>query len=142
MKFSELTQCPHCGCEEFFILETITAEVERRKRFDGKEIDTSNLQGRIIRRDSTGRIYCADCKTYLGYSFTDKLDHRAEKILLEDNRCIKYEKSYNEQINTSNGRVKGCAYCEDKFKCPNAFTHISHRCGAYDNSLMNQSTKK
>ena len=31
-------------------------------------------------------------------------------------------------------RVKGCAYCNNKHTCVNAFTDISPLCGAYDTS--------
>ena len=46
------------------------------------------------------------------------------------------EKSYNECINTPEGRIKGCAYCEEKHVCPDAFTEIADKCGKFDFSLM------
>lgn len=46
-------------------------------------------------------------------------------------------KSYEDCINTPEGRVKGCAYCSDKHICPEAFTGIADKCGAFDKSLMN-----
>ena len=29
---------------------------------------------------------------------------------------------------------KGCVYCADKHTCPDAFTEVSPKCGAYDHS--------
>lgn len=31
---------------------------------------------------------------------------------------------------------KGCAYCEYKHQCPDAFTEVSRHCGEYDHAEM------
>lgn len=37
MKFSELTECPFCGYDEFYTTGYVYGTIRCRSRFDGKE---------------------------------------------------------------------------------------------------------
>ena len=72
MKFSDLTECPFCGNDEFYTKDYIQGPSWYFRRFDGKEADntemydcTNHIQGK--------RAYCAKCNEYLGNIETDVL---------------------------------------------------------------------
>jgi len=40
---SELSECPHCGCEEFFIREKAVGHIRSAYRFDGGDADNTGM---------------------------------------------------------------------------------------------------
>ena len=82
MKFSDLTECPFCGCDEFYTTEYVYGTLYYKERFDGREADNEQLYEGLNTKNYSGRIYCLSCKKYLGNRVTNTLSKKVE-------RCIK-----------------------------------------------------
>ena len=65
-KFEQLSCCPFCGNEEFYVTNWMTGSCEFNMRFDGEEAsDNSQMyDGLII--DKGKRAYCNNCFEYIG----------------------------------------------------------------------------
>ena len=81
MKFTELENCPFCGCEEYFEKSRLTGYVQYFIRFDGEETDNSNMYD-TTRTMPNGKVYCGECERYLGNYITDTLSAAAAKKVL------------------------------------------------------------
>ena len=66
MKFNELTECPYCGCDEFYSTAYLYGTTHYAQRFDGEETDNEDLYGSLHNRPISGRAYCRACEKYLG----------------------------------------------------------------------------
>ena len=81
IKFSDLTECPFCGSAEFFRLNHYQGKSTFYERFDGKEAyDNSQMYDSLSMRQGQ-KVYCADCKEYLGNTKTDTISKKAHKAL-------------------------------------------------------------
>lgn len=58
---SELTECPHCGCEEVYTRQKASGHVTWRQRFDGKECDNGEMYTGLCIYPSIW-VYCACCE--------------------------------------------------------------------------------
>lgn len=83
MNFSKLTECPFCGCDEFYTKEYVYGTMRCRSRFDGKEADNSDLYDGLSLKESSGRIYCDNCNKFLGNRKNNTLSKAAEKALIK-----------------------------------------------------------
>ena len=81
MKFSDLTECPFCGNDEFYTKEYWYGTIHYGERFDGEEANNSEMYDGLNYKKHTGRAYCRFCNTYLGNKETDTLSKQAEKEL-------------------------------------------------------------
>lgn len=83
MKFSDLTECPFCGCDEFYTTQYVYGTIHYRSRFDGTEADNSDLYEGLRNDKRGGRIYCEDCNKFLGNRKNNTLSKAAEKALIK-----------------------------------------------------------
>lgn len=58
---SELTECPHCGSEEFYIIEKPAGHITRRGRFDGGECDNTHMFECLASKPSAW-VHCGQCE--------------------------------------------------------------------------------
>ena len=58
---SELTKCPYCGCEEYYIKQSISGTIEFRCRYDGKEADNREMYDHIYHKLKSKFAYCSSC---------------------------------------------------------------------------------
>ena len=85
MKFSELTECPFCGNDEFYINERVKGITEFYQRFDGEQADNTELYEGLEHTDLEG-AYCSYCKKYLGNQIKDTVGKEAERALKRKDR--------------------------------------------------------
>lgn len=88
MKFSELKECPFCGCEEYYEKQKATGSVHYRSRFDGEEADNEDMYIDVFCK-STGRVYCVKCNKALGNVYSDTLMRQVENQLINRKSCCK-----------------------------------------------------
>lgn len=56
-----ITECPYCGCDEFYYNQHMVGDGYMYCRFDGEEADNGNMH-EPLRYIPTGKFaYCADC---------------------------------------------------------------------------------
>lgn len=73
MKFSELTKCPFCGCDEFYTNDRFVGVSGYNQRFDGGEAyDNSQMYDGLTHIQGS-RAYCNSCFKYLGDVIKDKV---------------------------------------------------------------------
>lgn len=65
MHFSDLTCCPFCGNDEFYIKQQVRGNCDYRERFDGEEADNSNMHDNLV-YSGGNKAYCSRCEKYLG----------------------------------------------------------------------------
>jgi len=58
---SELTECPHCGCEEYYIKQSVFGNIVFRSRYDGKEGDNREMYDHINHKLKSKFAYCSSC---------------------------------------------------------------------------------
>ena len=88
MKFSELKECPFCGCNEFYTNDRYIGSSAFYQRFDGKEAkDNSQMYDGLLHVQGE-KAYCGNCGYYLGNCAKDKLGARAEKALQGFRGCF------------------------------------------------------
>ena len=78
MKFSDLKCCPFCGGEEFYERRRAVGPVTYYFRFDGEEANNSEMYS-CLSYSGSGRVWCAECDSYLGNYETDVVGVRAER---------------------------------------------------------------
>jgi len=81
MKFSDLTECPFCGYDEFYTNAYVYGNTRYAESFDGHEVDNESLYEGLISKPVSGRAYCQNCRRYLGNKIADKVGQKAEIIL-------------------------------------------------------------
>lgn len=82
MKFSELTECQFCGCNEFYVKEYYFGSLEFILTFDGTEGDNSGMYDGLSVKTNK-RTYCRKCNKYLGNYYADIVGREAEQVLKE-----------------------------------------------------------
>lgn len=85
MKFSELTECPFCGHDEYYEIAPIRGHVYYILRFDGEEAYNENMYDGTSVYPS-GRVYCDNCREYIGNYIQDFVGVKAEKALKRKGR--------------------------------------------------------
>ena len=83
MKFSELTECPFCGCDEFYTKYQMRGSCEYQERFDGKESERNCGMHDGLIYTYGKRAYCSDCQKYLGNKEQDTISKEVEAKLAE-----------------------------------------------------------
>lgn len=78
MKFSELTECPWCGSEEFYTHEYARGQIFFTERFDGGEADNTEMYS-LLDFSYGVKAFCEDCGRYLGNRKKDTVGKAAEK---------------------------------------------------------------
>lgn len=58
---SELTECPHCGCEEVYTRQKAAGHVVWHQRFDGGATDNDRMYEHLNIYPSIW-VYCACCE--------------------------------------------------------------------------------
>ena len=48
---SNITECPYCGYDEYYIKQYIKGKLSYYKRFDGKEADNSDMYDYLDAKD-------------------------------------------------------------------------------------------
>lgn len=86
MKFTELSCCPFCGCEEFFEKRWASGPVWYSMRFDGGEGDNSEMYSALTYR-GTGRVYCVECDRYLGNVDTGEVSVKVARMIEKRGLC-------------------------------------------------------
>lgn len=82
MKFSELTECPFCGSDEYYTSTYMFGIVDCRVRFDGEEAENGNMYESLSeRRRKTERAYCVCCEKYLGDIEADTVGREAARAV-------------------------------------------------------------
>ena len=71
INFSDLTQCPFCGCNGFYVRQHAEGTVIYHHSFDGSESDNKDMYNGL---NVTGgkRAYCSQCNKFLGNCETSK----------------------------------------------------------------------
>jgi hypothetical protein len=65
MKTSELTACPHCGCESYYRRVRFSGVGVYRYRFDGERADNTELHSGLGYVEAK-TMYCEECEKPLG----------------------------------------------------------------------------
>lgn len=79
MKFNELTECPFCGCDEFYTKEYVYGTLRYKERFDSKETHNEELYDGLHTKNYNGKAYCLNCDKYLGNRENNTLSKAANK---------------------------------------------------------------
>lgn len=58
---SELTECPHCGCETFYYKSKVSGIVATHVNFDGSEADNTEMHNSLS-YESMKFVYCSQCQ--------------------------------------------------------------------------------
>lgn len=66
MKFSELKECPYCGCDTFYTKAHFSGHVIFYERFDGEAADNTNMYEDLVQATSGNKVYCAACERDIG----------------------------------------------------------------------------
>lgn len=80
MKFSELTECPFCGNDEYFHKIYVKGSTKHYHLFSGEIADNSELYKSIPMIEDK-RCYCSVCEKYLGDIEADTVGREAAKAL-------------------------------------------------------------
>ena len=83
MKFSELEECPICGCAEYYSKEYVYGTIRYIERFDEEEAENGQLYDSLNTKNFSGRCYCSNCDSYLGNKINDTVSKLVEKALKE-----------------------------------------------------------
>jgi hypothetical protein len=83
MKFSELEECPICGCAEYYSKEYVYGTIRYIERFDEEEAENGQLYDSLSTKNFSGRCYCSDCDSCLGNKINDTVSKLVEKALKE-----------------------------------------------------------
>lgn len=83
INFSDLTQCPFCGCNGFYVRQHAEGTIIYHHSFDGSESDNKDMYNGL---NVTGgkRAYCSQCNKFLGNCETNKISLPALKALLKN----------------------------------------------------------
>lgn len=57
----DLKECPYCGGEEFYILQSYSGTCYYRVRFDGEEADNGDMYDSATHNSLRKYAYCCDC---------------------------------------------------------------------------------
>ena len=60
-----MKECPYCGCEEFFVLQSYSGTCECRFRYDGEEAENGDMYEFATHKDKTKYAHCSDCRKRL-----------------------------------------------------------------------------
>lgn len=82
MQFTELTNCPFCGSEEYYTKQYAYGSVTYYERFDGIRAENGAMYEGLNFKYS-GRVYCSHCDKCLGNKDLNELSKAAEKALKE-----------------------------------------------------------
>lgn len=55
-----LTECPHCGCDEFIIEFRVAGKIREHHRFDGQNTFNGDMWNGL-RQTPLKKVTCADC---------------------------------------------------------------------------------
>lgn len=83
MKFSDLTECPFCGADEFYTTEYVYGTIRYKERFDGREAHNEQLYDSLSTKNYSGRTYCVSCNKYLGNREKDTVSKAVERSLMK-----------------------------------------------------------
>lgn len=62
---SKITECPHCGSEEYYVNITFKGRGAYRYRFDGETADNHHLHDCCTYPEKE-TVYCGECQKRLG----------------------------------------------------------------------------
>lgn len=82
MKFTDLKECPFCGCDHYYSKQYARGPIIYYQRFDGEEAYNGDMYDLLTIKYGSGR-YCYDCKKYLGNAVKNTVSKEAEKALLK-----------------------------------------------------------
>lgn len=86
-KLTELTECPFCGCDEYYTKQYVYGTLRYNERFDGKETNNAELYEGLYSKNYSGRAYCSKCDKFLGNRERNTLAKSVE-IKLKLNKSI------------------------------------------------------
>ena len=58
---SNITECPYCGYDEYYIKQYIKGKLSYYKRFDGKEADNSDMYDYLDAKNISKYAWCGWC---------------------------------------------------------------------------------
>lgn len=56
-----INKCPHCGCDTYYIKQSITGTIKYRLRYDGKDADNTEMYENISYTNISKYAWCNDC---------------------------------------------------------------------------------
>lgn len=83
MKFSDLTECPFCGCSEYYTKEYVYGVIRYNEYFDGTEAENELMYDGLNykSRAYNGKAYCRHCDKYLGSVMDNTVSVAVQKAL-------------------------------------------------------------
>lgn len=83
MRFSEISQCPFCGCIKFYTTISVSGFAVVHRSFNSEIVEEDDIAcGMRVKRETSA--YCEECREYLGDIKRDILSNDAEKMFLEN----------------------------------------------------------
>lgn len=83
MKFTDLTECPYCGSNEFYTKARYSGPIVYFERFNGEKADNSGMYDFLTKITSGNNVWCAVCGEYLGNRGKNRVAAAAEKAMLQ-----------------------------------------------------------
>lgn len=82
VKFSDLTECPFCGCDVVYVRQHAEGTIKYHFSLDGSEADNNDIYSTL---NVTGgkNVYCSQCNRFLGNCETKKISIPALKEFLK-----------------------------------------------------------
>lgn len=84
--FSDLKNCPFCGCKMYYEKQTVKGNIEFNSLFNGKDAPNDDLYEGLTYTYS-GRCYCRDCNKYLGNHLSNTVGKEAKRLLKAKKLC-------------------------------------------------------
>ena len=60
-----LSQCPHCGCKEYYVFCRMSGKAPYHYRYDGETADNTHLHD-YLKYTEQKTMYCSDCQKKIG----------------------------------------------------------------------------
>lgn len=82
VNFSSLTECPFCGCDEFYVRQHAKGTIKYYFSFNGSEADNTDMYSTLSVSEGKN-VYCSQCNKFLGNRETKKISIPALKAFLK-----------------------------------------------------------
>ena len=71
-KLSTLSECPHCGYDEFYQQQPVKGHIYPRRRFDGGDTENTGLLDSISFGNVQKTVYCGQCQEKIAIDDTNE----------------------------------------------------------------------